>query len=563
MPLTSQLAISSHLQNSSEIVHIKKVRVAFEGGLKDIHIEHDSAKKLKIAGKAEQTRLHNVKLGQRISGNDTMPTSPTSPSSGNLSFGLADMKLAAGSTFILAFTDVPRNAEEVEVSSITLIIQEKDFDLELLFTEDEQMQQDHIFFENAGRVSSRQSRQKRSNAIRILPKPPKLRLDTSGAGKENYIDERFTIDVDVTNEEEDEANVALDVRLLGPSHNVPAMTWVSDEDKGSPLEKTDFSMKNGMQRTLEILPPSSKQQHQLLLEAPPHPADYVLEVMARYYLKSDPETPILKSTTTELVFRPPIEAVSSYSPSIHPKPWPNYFEIGVEHEHVALGLVQRWSLISRFTILATLPLDIERVEPRVIQVQEAAHCTITAVDVDPTKSYTLPPGDLLERRFVIDAQKLNVDDRRTTFFDLDLEVTWRRKGSIGSATITRLPLPDLAVPFGEPRVLACARDGANPSGVIRLDYMIENPSIYTLTFSLTMDTSEEFAFSGVKTISLQLVPLSRHCTGYNILPLVKGAWISPQLKVYDTQFHKNLKIHGTGGLRNDRKGISIWVDADG
>ncbi|KAL9126475.1 MAG: hypothetical protein Q9217_004474 [Psora testacea] len=572
VPLEFQLVISSHAQPTSEPLTIKRAKIAFEGGLKDIDIEHATGVIPKSTDKSEHTRLQQVNLGKAATDNHSAATSPISSSSGDSLSGLADMTLAAGSTIILAFTDVPRNAGEEEVSSITLIIQEEDFDLEFLVTEHEHMQQDYVFVKGSRKWVSRRASDRRSIAIRILPKPPKLRLEVAGLESEIYTNETITLVINGTNEEEDEADIALDVQLLGPSENVPLISWQSEDGNCNPLDRASSGTEIGASRLLNALPPFGKQQRRLLLRSPPQPAEYVLEIRARYYLKSDPETPIVKSTTAGLVFRQPFEALSSFSPVIHPDPWPDYFEIGhnddemdsgIGEDQIARGLVQRWLLISRIRSLASAPLIIERVEPRAIQVQDAARSTISAVDANFTKPYTLPPGDLQERHFSVDVQKLDLEDRRSTFFDLQCEVSWRREGSNGPVTVTPLPVPELAVSFGEPRVLASACNGSSPPGVIHLDYVIENPSVYTLTFSLTMETSEEFAFSGVKSVTVRLVPLSRYSTRYSLLPLVKGSWISPQLRVYDTQFHKTLRVHSTEGMRSDRKGVSVWVDEDG
>ncbi|KAL9100256.1 MAG: hypothetical protein Q9163_004348 [Psora crenata] len=570
--LASQLVISSYAQPASEPITIREVKIRFEGGLRDIRIEHCASEAPTDNDRGEETRLQQVHLRIPPSDDGIVPLSPISPSSRGSLSGLADMTLVAGCTTILAFTDVPRHAGEVEVSSIMSIIQGKNFDLEIIATDDEHMQQDCLFLEGSKRVPSRRSLEGRSNAIRILPKPPKLRLEIAGLEKESYINETMMFIVDVTNEEEDEADIHLDIRVLGNSAEPPVISWLSDDDNSNPLEIADPGGRIDMRKHIESFPPSAKQQHKVHLQSPPHPAEYVLEIRARYYLRSALETPILKTTTAGLVFRQPFEVISSFTPTIRPEPWPNYFEIddredktnsGIENDLIAQGLVQSWSLISRMTSVAMAPLAIERVEPRVTQVQEAARCTITDADADSLKHCTILPGDVQERHFGVDVQKVDLEDRRPTFVDIHLEVTWRREGSTGPANVIHLPIPELAVPFGEPRVLASARNGSRPLGVIHLDYIIENPSIYTLTFTLTMETSEEFAFSGVKSVTVQLVPLSRHFARYNLLPLVKGAWISPQLRVYDIQFQKTLKVNGTEGMRNDRKGVSVWVDADG
>ena len=87
--------------------------------------------------------------------------------------------------------------------------------------------------------------------------------------------------------------------------------------------------------------------------------------------------------------------------------------------------------------------------------------------------------------------------------------------------------------------------------------------MHFLTFELNMEASEEFGFSGPKLRTLNLLPMSRQSARYNLLPLVRGAWITPNLKVLDRYFNKTLKVQATEGLRVDKKGVSIWVPGDG
>ncbi len=59
---------------------------------------------------------------------------------------------------------------------------------------------------------------------------------------------------------------------------------------------------------------------------------------------------------------------------------------------------------------------------------------------------------------------------------------------------------------------------------------------------------------------MHLLPVSRQTVRYNILPLVRGAWIAPQLKVVDRYFNKTLKVLATEGLKMDKRGIVIWIN---
>jgi hypothetical protein len=99
--------------------------------------------------------------------------------------------------------------------------------------------------------------------------------------------------------------------------------------------------------------------------------------------------------------------------------------------------------------------------------------------------------------------------------------------------------------------------------MIHFDVMIENPSNHFLTFGISMEPSEKFAFSGTKQSTLQLVPLSRRTTRFRLLPTVRGEWIGPvQCVIRDRYFQKVLKIAPTEGMRIDKEGIFCWAPPD-
>lgn len=96
-------------------------------------------------------------------------------------------------------------------------------------------------------------------------------------------------------------------------------------------------------------------------------------------------------------------------------------------------------------------------------------------------------------------------------------------------------------------------------GLVHVDYVLENPSIHFLTFHVTMEASDQFAFSGPKTQAVQLVPLSRHTLRYRLLSTATGKWIQPQLVVVDSYFNKTLRVLPTEGMRGDKKGVWVWA----
>ena len=76
-----------------------------------------------------------------------------------------------------------------------------------------------------------------------------------------------------------------------------------------------------------------------------------------------------------------------------------------------------------------------------------------------------------------------------------------------------------------------------------------------------MEGSEEFAFSGPKSMSVQLVPISRHTVRYNVLPARRGLWIRPVLRVVDVGFGKVLRVGAAGGCKGEKAGVGVrvWV----
>ena len=557
---------------------ISQIKIVFEGGLRDIGLEHDSTKSPETSNRQERVHYQYIAL-QKASTNDSSVASSPNATQNPPLIGIANLALASGVSKSLSFDHVPRDAGNVEVASITLFVREDDFDLEVVITEGEQMHQEDWWTPSVSGISHKRLKNERSTFVKILPKPPKIRIELDSLLPTYFTNEEIFIDLLVANEEEDETDVTLNTRLLGPPGSLPIIAWASSDDDvvrstggataDDPLKRVASQLPS---KHLGKLGRSENNQRSIYIQATLDPAEYLLEITADYHVLSDPETPISKTFSANIIVVRPFEASYNFLPLICSEPWPSYFDatdldndsnIDGAGEQEASGLTQRWSLTSRLLSLANVPLIIDSLEPHAIEVHEGAVCKISAASNNKLKTSLMAANDLQERDFMLEVQKLDLEDRQSTFLELQLEVRWHREGSSGNSTVTHIAVPELCIPFGEPRVLASAQNGEAPPGVIHLDYIIENPSMYTLTFNLTMDTSEEFAFSGVKNVSVQLVPLSRHTVRYNMMPLLKGVWISPQFRVFDTHFRKVLKVNAAEGTRNDKKGVSVWVDADG
>jgi len=542
-------------------------------------IQHEPDASPKASTADDQTHLYQVYLQKASLHAPLSPSSPIISKTNHFAndlVGSADLRFLPGVTKVFSLAHIPREASEVEVASVTLCVKGDEFDLDILITEDEQMHQEVLWLEGGPSLAQKLLKNGRSNAVKILPKPPKMRLETYNLKTTYFASEYIALDLQVTNEEREEADVVLDARLLGPLGALPTITWTTGlEDHGFDTDSTTESLldqKNDISASKAIgkLASSSHQRHGIRMQATSEAVEYVLEVRARYHLLSDPATPISKSLSTNLIVVLPFDVIHSFTPMVHPEPWPNYFDADepdpnedAGEDNLASGLIQRWFLSSKLSSLADVKLRVESVEFKVLEVHEATICKISSDAENVSNLSPISSKDLREFSFVLEAQKTDLEDRRSTFLDLQLEVRWRRDDSPSSSTVTYLTVPELVIPFGEPRVLATARNGEIPPSIIHLDYIVENPSMYTLNFNLTMETSEDFAFSGAKNVTMDLLPVSRHTVRYNLMPLVKGVWITPHFRVFDTHFHKTLKVNGTEGMRSDKKGVSVWVDADG
>lgn len=569
--LPSQLIVTSCAHKDSTPIVISQIKVSFEGGLRSFNIQHDSTKKPEASTSDGLRHFRRISLQKASSDTTSLPSSPILSQDTQPLVGVADICISPGTTKALSLIHIPRDSGDVEVASITLCFSELTFDMDVVITEPEQIHPGTLWVDSKSGLLPKKVQIGRSSVMKILPKPPKMQIQARGILPKYFADEDISVEIEITNEEEEETIVGIDARLLAPSGIVPTLSWASNVAGDSKeFDAEDPLASNGIDstsKTIGNLAPMESRRYTLLIRGSPVAADYILEVKAHYHVLSDPETPIIKAFSSKIAIVMPFEANHNFSPMICSEPWPSYFNAddldgySPSEQEVAKGLTQRWSLTSRILSLADVTLMIESVEVKVVEIHEGAVCSISAAGT-PTAASMISSNDIQAHDFIILAQKIDLEDRRSTFLDLRLEIKWHREDFQGPPTVTHLSVPELVIPFGEPRVLASARNGDVPPGAMYLDYVIENPSMYSLPFQLTMDVSEEFAFSGPKNVTVQLVPLSRHSIRYIILPHAKGLWISPQFRVFDTHFQKSLKVNATGELRNDKKGVSIWVDAD-
>lgn len=576
--MLSQVLLSSRAHNTSSPITVKQVKIEFEGKMKSITIQHDPEGSPKEIVDGELVYLYSLNLRQAAA--DTKDSKPSRPGflSPSVYFGHCDLTFTPGITKALLFKVVPRDSGEVEAVSVSFILQEKDFDFEVVVADPELLRQDFLWIKSNTGPLKKKLGSESSNLFKIVPKPPKMRIEFPSIKTSYFINEQVAIDVHISNREPEDADVVVEVALLGNNKSFPDLIWSSEGPLSDTTEQdiTDEGSNhyNGKLSSVSVgrLLTAETRKNKVSVQVGGETAEYVLRVRVLYRVLSDPDTLIAKTAEIDLVVINPFEANYSFIPKINHDPWPSYSSIGDDTDNgsqyiqkektVANGLRQTWALTAKIGSFGTEAIVIEGVSLQLLHELDDVSCKILSDPAAVQGEAVIRPDDIKKRKFELELQKYSLEDGKATALDLQLEVKWRRESPHALSTTTYLTVPEILIPFGEPRVLAAAQKEQGKTGIIHLEYIIENPSMYVLEFNLTMETSEEFAFSGVKTTSLQLVPLSRHTVRYNLFPLVTGTWISPQFRVIDLNFNKTLKIHATGGIKSDVQGILIWVDED-
>lgn len=568
------MVLSSRAHKSSIPITLKEVKIAFEGRLRNVKIQHDPRGVTEATTNNGRVSLYSVPLRQPPA--DIDESTPSKPVSGPPSVfaGHCDLTFAPGVNKVLLLDIIPRDSGDLEVVSVTLCVEEKDFDFAIVVAESELFRQEDFWFKSP---SKKKLGNENSNIFKILPKRAKMRIEFPFLERLYFTDELVTIDIQLVNEEDVDVDLRLEVALLGNSKKLPDLSWSSEgtvsDNTVRDITDEGADRHNGKLSSVSLgqISVAEARNAKVSLQASSEAAEYIFKVRALYRLLSDPDTPVTKTAEIDLVLIRPFEANYSIVPRINHDPWPTYFNVDdgedssestPKDEMMAHGLRQNWALTAKIGSFGTEAIVIENVSLLLLDNPHDAKCNISYSKESVQGEAVIGPTDIQRRKFDLELQKYSIDDAQPTSLGLQLEIQWRRQSPLASRTITRVAVPEVAIPFGEPRVLAVVRNEQGKSGLIHLDYVIENPSMYVLEFNLTMETSEEFAFSGAKSTSLQLVPLSRHTVRYNLLPLIKGVWISPQFRVVDLLFNKTLKIQATDGIKSDAQGILIWVNGD-
>lgn len=554
--LDSQVTITSNARQGSAPITLSSLVYHFTGGLSEVQITH--APYPELAG-SQSTML-------------TCTLEETTSSAGKPRWaGTSDLTIHPGQTKIYNFPIIFREAGDVDAEACTFEIRTEQFDLICSDTTAQSTPHPAWWIKSDAVVKTRKLQRGSGVSIHILPKPPKMEIRLPDVRNQYYTDEPVTLAIEIYNEEDEDTEAVLEVRLLGRSKDTLGYTWV-DRPASSPMKEVPPSLDESTDLDLPghvvgMLAQGARTTEKIHFIAPADPSDYALEVKVLYHLLSDRDIPISKILVADLVFNAPFEASYDLNARVHPAPWPSYFELQAAESNVdlestdAFGIAQKWGLRAKVASFADEQLIINDLAVRVHGIHGGAICHVLkefdAVDAP------MDPQILSEWSFSLDIRKNNLEERRSTALDTTLDITWQRTSDGNAPSVTSsLPIPRIQIPSSEPRVLASAAFSSTVDSLVHIDYTLENPTMHFLTFELNMEASEEFGFSGSKLRTLHLLPMSRQTVRYTLLPLVTGTWITPNLKVIDRYFNKTLKVQPTEGLKIDKKGVGVWIPGE-
>ncbi|KAI9735233.1 MAG: hypothetical protein M1834_001823 [Cirrosporium novae-zelandiae] len=618
-PLSEQLTIISNAHKISASIRLARVKIEFEGPLQPIYIDHKPWPDVETSSSVGKRSISNIDLEEKSSLIEASEDVSENTSAGSISLwkGSTDLIFPAAVVKAFNFNIVPRESGNVRVSSITLTASDERYNLDLVDSLKYRTERlaTWWFESNSGPRSKKIGKDRDVTTIKILPKPPKVQVWLPNLRQIFYTDEQIDLEVEIANEEEETIDGFIKVRLDGPTGGDPKLSWAKkfvtgagDRDSVSLSAISDDEGLHIATISLGQLSVSTRIANILSLSSIIQPTDYVLSLSVDYHLLSDPTTPLTKTITADLAFTNPFSLTYDFSQRLHPSPWPDYFSLPSDDGKGLTDLIQRWAFEPTITSQANEPLLITSLELQALETSPNISCSILS-HTPLSEGHKINPNETHTHPFILDTHKPDIQDRRSGSLALVLAITWTRLSSFSSTaspaatativdpsspsilTTTEIHLPPLNFPTSEPRVLLTTI----PSPILTattLLYTLENPSLHALTFSLTMDADENFAFSGPKAINIQLLPFSRSSVWYTILDIKaggtekrmsgtnlaekresikamekakKGRWVDVHLVVLDVYFQKALRVLPAGprvksvGGKAPGAGISVWV----
>ncbi|KAF4345693.1 hypothetical protein FBEOM_351 [Fusarium beomiforme] len=552
---TAQLALTSHTFLDAAPITFGSLKVNFNGSLRPILLEHGASGDEESSSTSKVSILSlSLKEDYGEGSEDELPT---------LLRGNSNLTLRPGQTRVFEMKIPLREPGTATASSVTLSHTNESFDLtsQLTIRDTDPIVGWYI----QGSSKPRSSRPE-AGTINIQPRPPKMEIRLLEPLAQYYANEAIDLEVELINAEDESATAKLDIHLFGKE--VPAIRVVANGHEGSAEASTEEAKILGL--PLSAIKSTESVKVVLHIDPASAPMTFDLHLKTSYHLDSDVATPIMQLLTVQLNIVNAFEANYDLVPRLHPGSWPSLFDsegLGDTEEGVARGFTQKWCLLCHYASFAQEDLKVLGMDLNIVSCVGGARCNVAQGPNVSQEGIIVAPKTMHEAQFDLVAQKFTMEDRHPVTLELAFVIRWQRQNCSDKAVnTTTMPVGKYLVLGTEPRVLASVYRGTEPEGgmpgLMQLDMTVENPSNHFLTFGLSMEPSEDFAFSGSKQTTLNLLPQSRRTTTYRLLPHVSGVWIRPKLTVRDKYFQKVLRIIPTEGMKIDEEGLLVWVPGE-
>lgn len=401
-------------------------------------------------------------------------------------------------------------------------------------------------------------------SVEILPRLPRLSVYVANSRPEFYIRESAVLMLSLDNSEEEE--VAAEIRL---SVRGPFETRARIEIEGGQNADMSPDAEDRSNFTLESIKAGDVVSQGVVVKDLFEPGRYQLTVNIDYHLKSDITRRIRRQTGFELNVVQPFEAHGSFTARVDTQEWPKFFtmsDVMLEQGAVAAGLRQRYS--ARISLVSCASVDLEvrsikltaqHITGRVEMLDSYGQLVAEDGDMSGLASHVLQPGRAHQYAFDLTIQQRALGERTPVAIAMAVELEWSRDGP-GTRYLASLPVPSLVANISEPRVLMETHYIDGEPQLLQLTYTIENPSIHFLTFKLTIERGDQYAFSGPKARSVSLTPLSRTSVSYRLYARRSQEWLPVNLEVLDTFFGQVLGVQpASDSIRLTKAGgIEVW-----
>ncbi|KAF2765034.1 hypothetical protein EJ03DRAFT_220530 [Teratosphaeria nubilosa] len=474
---------------------------------------------------------------------------------GNL-VATADLRLQSGLIRVYSLFMTFKEAGIVRLRQASLFVEGEIFSLEHALTDEDLVRWRAVYGLHEGQLMQTPLHHLDTTSVTVLPKPPKMQIVLHGLKKEYYTNEEIHLEAELINEEIEAVKAHATIAIPHKQEHFATVRWTKD----SADLPSEF--------TIDSLLASQCQKASFAVQTSSKPSSFTVNIEVDYALEPEPDTYLTKSLSLEISTIVPFTANYTFGPLLHIEPWPSYFMTSPDRGiGDAEGIPQQWRLGCTISSAGLDALVIRGMSIVADNVGGDAACEFVEKDYQDTQS--LPPAASTRRDFHFVTRKLSLDDRRPTTADLNLQIAWSREAD-GNQFIAHMAVPHLSLPTSEPRVLCTVLEQTPNAADLVLQYHLENPSMHFLTFALTMEASDDYAFSGPKHRALSLAPLSHLRVEYELVlhdsvytsSGEEGSWIWPKLQVVDSYYQKHLRVQAAGPrvVVDEKRGIGVLVE---